>query len=54
MEKWKVFRDKDTGEELAAYTIRGTFEGEEKATIELLAGELGIDPKRIVTSVERR
>ena len=54
MEKWKVFRDKDTGRELCAYTIRGTFPGEEDATRELLAAEEGINPDRITVSIERR
>ncbi len=54
MEKWKVFRDKDTGRELCAYTIRGTFPGEEDATRELLAVEEGINPDRITVSIERR
>lgn len=31
MGKWAVFRDKATGQELAAYTIRGTFPGEAEA-----------------------
>lgn len=54
MEKWKVFRDKDTGRELCAYTIRGTFPGEEAATIELLAAENGILPQQITVSIESR
>lgn len=54
MEKWKVFKDKDTGRELCAYTIRGTFPGEEDATRELLAAEEGINPDRITVSIERR
>lgn len=53
-EAWKVFKDKKTGKELAAYTIRGTFPGEEKETINLLAGELGIDPAQIITTIEKR
>ena len=28
-ELWKVFKDSKTGKELFAYTLRGTFEGEE-------------------------
>ena len=54
MEKWKVFKDSKTGKELAAYTLRGTFPGEEQGTIELLAGECGIDPARIEVTVEER
>lgn len=53
-EQWKVFRDKDTGRELCAYTIRGTFPGEEAATIEQLAHEEGIAPDRISVKIERR
>ena len=37
MNKWKVF--KLNGEELCAYTLFGEFNGEEEATIELLAAE---------------
>ena len=51
---WKVFKDKQTGKELAAYTLRGTFPGEEQATKELLAGEIGIDPARIEVTIEER
>lgn len=54
MEEWKVFTDKDTGRELCAYTIRGTFPGEEAATIEQLAHEEGIAPNRISVKIERR
>jgi len=53
-EKWKIFRDKDTGRELCAYTIRGTFPGEERATIELLAAEDGIKEDQITVSIESR
>lgn len=53
-ENWLVFRDRETGRELLAYTIRGTFEGERAATIELLAAENGIDPERITTTIEYR
>ena len=54
MEKWKVFKDKQTGKELAAYTLRGTFPGEEQSTKDLLAGEIGIDPARIEVTIEER
>lgn len=40
MEKWKVFYLHDKA--VCAYTIRGTFAGEEKATKELLAYENGV------------
>ena len=53
-EKWLVFRDRETGRELCAYTIRGTFAGERTATIELLAAEEGIAPERIITTIESR
>lgn len=54
MEKWKVFVNKDTGRELCAYTIRGTFPGEEAATIEQLAFENGIEPEQIAVRIENR
>ena len=41
-------------EELLAYTVRGTFEGEREDTIRLLAAEKGVDPKDITTKIERR
>ncbi|WP_298069916.1 hypothetical protein [uncultured Mailhella sp.] len=41
-------------EELLAYTVRGTFDGELEDTIQLLAAEKGIDPKDITTKIERR
>ena len=53
-EQWLVFRDRETGRELCAYTIRGTFAGERAATVELLAHENGIEPERITTTLERR
>ena len=54
MEQWAVFRDKETGQELGAYTIRGTFAGEAKATAELLAAENGITPEQITVTIENR
>lgn len=53
-ELWKVFYDSKTGEELGAYTIRGTFDGEEQATRELLAYEKEIPADQIRTKIERR
>lgn len=53
-EEWKVFRDSTTGKELAAYTLKGTFPGEEQNTKELLAAERGIDPGQITTTIEKR
>lgn len=46
-EKYKVFKDRETGKILAVYTITGTFEGEEEATRGLLAFENGISPDQI-------
>jgi len=53
-EQWLVFRDRETGRELCAYTIRGTFPGERRATIELLAAEKGIPEEQIETAIETR
>lgn len=52
MEKWEVFRDRETGQELCAYTIRGTFPGERAATVELLAAEHGIPQEQIIVTIE--
>lgn len=54
MEKWKIFKDSTTGQELTAYTIRGTFPGGEQDTVELIAAEYGMEPARIVTAIEER
>lgn len=48
-EKYKVFKLK--GKELCAYTLRGTFPGEEEATKELLAGENNCKPSDISVSI---
>lgn len=53
-EHYLVFRDRETGRELLAYTIRGTFDGEREATIALLAAERNINPERITTAIEKR
>ena len=53
-EQWLVFRDRITGRELPAYTVKGTFEGERAATVELLAAENGIPESQIETTVEER
>ena len=53
-EQYLVFRDRGTGEELAAYTIRGTFPGERAETINLLAAENGIPAEQIETVTETR
>lgn len=50
-EQWIVFKDKETGEELCSYTVRGTFEGERESTIELLAYEKGIPKEQIETEI---
>ena len=53
-EDWKVFKEKATGRELCAYTIRGTFPGEEEATAEHLAHENGLKLDQIEIIIERR
>lgn len=53
-EEWLVFKDKDTGRELLAYTIRGTFPGEKEATIEQLAFDNGIPREQIITERVKR
>ena len=52
MEKWKVFYYE--GKELGAYTLEGTFYGEEEATKELLASENGIAIGDIEVVIEER
>lgn len=54
MEEWAVFRNKETGQELAAFTIRGTFPGEAEATRDLLAAEHGLPPEQITVTIEDR
>lgn len=54
MEYWKVFTDSETGRELCAYTIRGTFPGELEATRELLAHENGLPVDQISATIESR
>lgn len=51
-EKWKVFYHKE--KELCAYTLYGTFEGEEQATKELLAAEKNININDIQVKIEER
>ena len=53
-ELWKVFYNSKTGAELCAYTIRGTFDGEEQATREQLAHEERIPADQIETRIESR
>ena len=52
MEKWKVFYHNE--KELCAYTLNGSFEGEEQATKELLASENGININNIIVKIETR
>lgn len=52
MEKWKVFY---CGEkELGAYTLYGTFKGEEEATKEFLAEENNISVEDIKIVIKER
>lgn len=51
-ELWLVFRLR--GDEICAYTIRGTFQGEVYNTKELLAQQHGCKPYEIETTVEER
>lgn len=53
-EKYLIFRDRQTGRELCAYTLRGTFPGEKQETINLLAAEEQIPPERIETYTKDR
>lgn len=52
MEKYKVFYYNE--KELVAYTLEGTFTGEEEATKELLAYENGINIEDIKVVIEER
>ncbi len=52
MEKYKVFYHGE--KELCAYTLYGTFDGEEEATKELLAEENGININDIKVKIEER
>lgn len=51
-EKWLVFYHGE--EELAAYTLRGTFPGEAEATVRLLAYENNINKEDIQMTIETR
>ena len=53
-EQWVIFKNAVTGEEICAYTLRGTFRGEIKATKELLSSECGIPYEDIIVSVAVR
>lgn len=50
-DQWIKFTAPD-GKELGAYTVRGTFPGEMKATRELLAAENGYQPEDIKVSLD--
>lgn len=50
---WKVFIDSNTGKKLGAYTMDGTFEGEEEATKELLAYQHGISVDQIKVMIKK-
>ena len=52
MEKYKVFYYEE--KELCAYTLYGTFEGEEEATKNFLALENGINIESIKVVIEER
>lgn len=52
MEQWKVFYI--NGKEICAYTIYGSFAGEEQATKEFLAIENGVNIKDIIVKIETR
>lgn len=54
MEEWAVFRDRETGRELLAYTIRGEAAGERAETVRLLAHENSIQEDQIAVRIERR
>lgn len=49
---WKVFYH--NGKKLCAYTMEGTFAGEEEATKKSLAYENGINVEEIKTVIEER
>lgn len=51
-EPWVVFYYEDR--ELASYTLRGTFPGEQEDTVALLAAEKNIPPEAIRVAVEER
>ena len=51
MEQWKIFYNRHTGQQYAAYTIRGETGGEEEATRARIAAEKGIKPADIITEI---
>lgn len=51
---FKVFTNAKTGEELFAYSLYGTFKGEEEETKAILAYENAIDEENISVKLERR
>lgn len=54
METWKVFMNRHTGQQYAAYTIRGETTDEEQATRERLAADYNLDPADIITAETER
>lgn len=52
MKQWLYFYDKNTGKELAAYTIREATPEEEEATRHQLAHDHNIDPADIYTRAD--
>ena len=54
MEQYIVLKDRKTGHEYCAYTLRGTFPGELENTIRLVAHENGIPAAQIKATIEER
>lgn len=53
-EPWTVYVNDATGKEILSHTVRGTFPGEIKNTIKLLAYEKGIPAEQIRVYIENR
>lgn len=54
MEQYIVLKDRETGREYCAYTLRGSFPGELENTILLVAHENGIPAAQIIATTEER
>ena len=54
MGEWVIFTDRETGRELCAYTVYGTFPGELEGTKQLLSFKKGIPIEQIETRIEKR
>lgn len=54
MDKWQVFRDKNTGRMLCSYTLKGSFPGEKEITLEQLSYEKGITMDQIRITTETK